>query len=270
MAKLGAGRGKREDAVTTTNNREERAEIGPALLERLLQQLKSTVPGLLGASLNATASHGRRLAATGFGAEIDALQRETGEGPTLYAATEQEATTSDDITADDRWPALAGKLAGHDGTIAAVSVAGSWDDEGPIVLTIYLDHAPTPDDLRRVEEIEPVVAMSAALIDYCADETLRGDQLLKMVENRRVIEQAKGMIMAVRHCDAGTAFGSLVAASQHFNVKLRDLAVAAVEHVGQAPAEAEPQEVLGYGHDHAPASEAARRAAELMWAALRA
>lgn len=254
--------------MTATNNREERAEIGPALLERLLQQLRTTVPGFLGASLNATASRGRLLAAIGVGAELDALQRETDEGPTLHAAAEQEATTSDDLTADGRWPALAGKLASHGGALAAVSVAGSWDDEGPIVLTLYLDHAPAPDDLRHVEEIEPVLAMSAALVDYYADETVRGDQLLKMVENRRVIEQAKGMIMAVRRCDAGTAFSSLVAASQHFNVKLRDLAVAAVEHVGQAPAEAEPEEVLGYGHDHAPASDAARRAAELMWTAL--
>ncbi|GAA1954986.1 ANTAR domain-containing protein [Amycolatopsis minnesotensis] len=253
----------------TVNNREERAEIGPALLERLLRQVERTVPGFLGASLNATAPDGRRLAAIGLGAELDALQKETGEGPTLYAAAEQEAVTSDDVTADDRWPTLAGKVAGREGTLAVVSVAGSWDDEGPIVLTLYLDHPPAPDDLRRVEEIEPVLAMSAALVDYCADETLRGDQLLKMVENRRVIEQAKGMIMAVRQCDAGTAFSSLIAASQHFNVKLRDLAVAAVEHVGQAPAEAEPEEVLGYGHDHAPASDAARRAAELMWAALR-
>jgi AmiR/NasT family two-component response regulator len=41
---------------------------------------------------------------------------------------------------------------------------------------------------------------------------------------RDVIGQAKGILMASRHVDAGAAFDLLVAASQKLNVKVRDLA----------------------------------------------
>ncbi|MGB9378484.1 MAG: ANTAR domain-containing protein [Mycobacteriales bacterium] len=44
------------------------------------------------------------------------------------------------------------------------------------------------------------------------------------LENRPVIEQAKGMLMAVRNCDEDTAFDHLRAISQQTNTKLHDVA----------------------------------------------
>jgi hypothetical protein len=84
-----------------------------------------------------------------------------------------------------------------------------------------------------------------------------------MVQYRRVIEQAKGLIMAVTGSDAAAAFATLARASQHFNVRLRNLAVALVELVGGAPAEGpdDPAAVLVPG-------ERDRSAAMRMWAAL--
>jgi ANTAR domain len=86
-----------------------------------------------------------------------------------------------------------------------------------------------------------------------------------MVQYRRVIEQAKGMLMAALGQDAGIAFAALSRASQHFNVRLRNLAVALVETVGNAPAEApdDPDQVIR-------PSEADRRVAAQVWAALTA
>jgi AmiR/NasT family two-component response regulator len=48
--------------------------------------------------------------------------------------------------------------------------------------------------------------------------------LLAAAEHRRVIEQAKGVIMATARCSADTDFAVLVAHSQHENRKLRNIA----------------------------------------------
>jgi len=87
--------------------------------------------------------------------------------------------------------------------------------------------------------------------------------MVQMVQYRRVIEQAKGLVMAVTGSDAAAAFATLARASQHFNVRLRNLAVALVELVGGAPAEGpdDPAALVVPG-------ERDRSAAERMWAAL--
>ena len=87
--------------------------------------------------------------------------------------------------------------------------------------------------------------------------------MVQMVQYRRVIEQAKGLVMAATGGDAEAAFATLARASQHFNVRLRNLAVALVELVGGAPAEGptDPGAVV-------TPSERDRAAAERMWAAL--
>ena len=250
-----------------------RRALGPELLMTLLDYVRSEVGGCVGAGLHTTANGGGPLAVTGLATAIDALQWELHEGPVPRAATAQRSAASADLATDQRWPSLATKITALDERpeqLAAVAVAGSWDDEGPVVLSIYLDHEATADDLRVIERIEPMMAMSAALVEFSADETVRGDQLVAMVEHRRVIEQAKGMVMAVRRCDAENAFTSLVVASQHFNVKLRDLAVALVEFVGQAPAEQAAVEALDRESGLADPGEPDRRAAQLTWAALEA
>jgi hypothetical protein len=48
--------------------------------------------------------------------------------------------------------------------------------------------------------------------------------LLEAVENRAVIEQAKGMLMLKHRCDADTAFGLLVEISRRERRKVRDIA----------------------------------------------
>ncbi|WP_328518312.1 ANTAR domain-containing protein [Actinoplanes sandaracinus] len=49
------------------------------------------------------------------------------------------------------------------------------------------------------------------------------------MENRAVIEQAKGIIMGARHCTAAEAFAILTKLAQDTNRKLRDVALGAVK-----------------------------------------
>jgi len=260
------------ESPRTTAEITARFPIGPELLGRLLEHVRTAVDGCLGAGLSTSGERPRSVVAVGVAEDLDALQWKLQTGPTSRAVEANEPTTSDDLARDDRYPDLAEAVSDRTDlprTVAAVAVPGSWDDAGAIVLTVYLDHEPVPKDMLTIEQIEPVLAIATAVVEYCADEALRADQLVSMVEHRRVIQQAKGMVMAAQGGDASAAFRSLVVASQHFNVKLRDLAVATVEHVGGAPAEEPAQPAVGRSATATPPGDTAQDAARRLWAALR-
>lgn len=83
-----------------------------------------------------------------------------------------------------------------------------------------------------------------------------------MLQSRGAIEQAKGALMGRVGCDADQAWEVLRRASQDFNVKVRALAVALVEHISGAPAE-QPAFATPIVPD-----QQTRQAAQKMWAAL--
>ena len=219
--------------------------FGPELLDRLLRHLVECVPGCDGAGMS---TNSRSLRAVGTAGVRDAEQWQRGEGPVVAAASGEE-------TLIEAW---------SDGISWVTAVPGSWTQEGPSVLSVYTDHEPKEDDLRIIDQIEPLLATATAVIEFCADEVLRADQMVEMVQNRRLIEQAKGLLMGAVRCDAAAAFRTLVRSSQHFNVKLRDLSAALVEVVGGTPVgEQEP----GTGPTTTPPAPALR-AARLTWQAL--
>jgi AmiR/NasT family two-component response regulator len=60
------------------------------------------------------------------------------------------------------------------------------------------------------------------------------DQMRQAMENRAVIEQAKGMLIAAHGCSPEEAFQMLSAHSQRTNRKVREVATAMVERAGKA------------------------------------
>jgi response regulator NasT len=63
-------------------------------------------------------------------------------------------------------------------------------------------------------------------VDECQDEV---EDLRAVLETRPVIDQAKGILVAQRHCTPEEAFGLLTEASQKSNRKLRVVAQELVE-----------------------------------------
>jgi AmiR/NasT family two-component response regulator len=61
------------------------------------------------------------------------------------------------------------------------------------------------------------------------------DQLRAALASRPVIDQAIGIAMDQYHCDAATAFLSLRDASQHRNMKLREVAALIVTAASGSP-----------------------------------
>ncbi|MGW5723742.1 ANTAR domain-containing protein [Amycolatopsis sp. NPDC003865] len=236
------------------------------LLEALLERITGELPGCLGAGL--TVGRGDRaprvLAAAGVAGGLLPLSLAHG-GPVAVAAATGDPVATDDLGADGRWPGLTRALAGHPELAAvrgAAALPGLWQDAGAFVLSAIFDRPLAPgvlSVLRRYEKLTEttlVVAEAASAGDP--------DQTLDLLASRAAIEQAKGAVMAVRRCSPDEAWQTLRRASQEFNVKVRELAVALVEHVGGGHA---PQP------DGVPAirpGAAARHAAERLWSAFTA
>ncbi len=200
-------------------------EPGAALLAHLLNALADAVPGAVGAALALLPGEGDTAGTEVLAAVGDAVASRVGDGP-------------------------------HWVTVPA-------QGEEPLAVSLVLDRDPVPADADSAAAALPALVLAVGVLREWAGETERAEQMVQMVQYRRVIEQAKGLVMAATGSDAAAAFATLARASQHFNVRLRNLAVALVELVGGTPAEApdDPAAVVLPG-------ERDRSAAQRMWAAL--
>lgn len=68
----------------------------------------------------------------------------------------------------------------------------------------------------------------AALAAEILELRAKNEQLSQALASRAVIDQARGMVMALAPCSSERAWDLLVDVSQHCNIKLRDVAAALV------------------------------------------
>ncbi|WCD86287.1 hypothetical protein KPP03845_102630 [Streptomyces xanthophaeus] len=87
--------------------------------------------------------------------------------------------------------------------------------------TITIHEAPRPS----TEAASPADGEPTAEVLHLRAEV---EQLSRALESRAVIDQARGMVMALAPCSGARAWDLLVDVSQHRNVKLRDVAAALV------------------------------------------
>jgi hypothetical protein len=258
----------------TETHRVRAREFGDQLLQRLLHHVMDSVPGTVGAGLSLAGGAGpRSVCGVAVAAELDAMQWATGEGPLVDAVQRQTAEHREVLILPGpdggfdlhRWPALAGEWGQTGATwpTGVVVATGAWGEESPTVFSVYTDVVPDTSLAARLDRFEGLLVSALTVVEHCAGEELRAEQMLQMVQYRRVIEQAKGLVMAATGADAGAAFTTLARASQHFNIRLRNLAIALVEHVGGSPAEGpeDPAQVV-------VPTVTDRRTAAQVWAAL--
>ncbi|GGO59106.1 ANTAR domain-containing protein [Streptomyces lasiicapitis] len=89
-----------------------------------------------------------------------------------------------------------------------------------------MHQATTPYDELRVTTASS--AGDAALVAEVIKLRAENDQLVRALSSRAVIDQARGMLMALAPCSSERAWGLLVDVSQHCNIKLRDVAAALI------------------------------------------
>ncbi len=242
-------------------------------MQRILERMQSDLLDAVGLAITVyDKRHYERptvLAAQGVGADLVEAQLAGIGGPVPDAIAHQVPVLSLDLWTDDRWPglnlaAMRHRSPRHESSWkevhGAAAVPGVWADEATVVVCCALSQPASAATVASLFSYEQLV--SAALITTAAENATAIEDIITVLQSRGAIEQAKGALMGLVRCDAERAWSMMRRASQEFNVKLRDLAVALVEHISGAPAE-QPD----MGTPITP-DDRTREAAGLMWAAL--
>lgn len=157
--------------------------------------------------------------------EIDRGQYRAGTGPCLHAAE-----TGDVVRI--AMPAAAGRFPEFSRHAAALGV-GSYlaaplrvDDtlSGALNLFGFGDHGFAAAESHLITVYTTLVAFGLRSARRYRRAAEQSEHLTTAMRSRAVIEQAKGMLMAIHRIDAEAAMQRLVAESQQTNTKLRDVA----------------------------------------------
>jgi GAF domain-containing protein len=172
--------------------------------------------------------------------EIDAIQRESGEGPGLDAIAQRQMFYAADVAEDPRWPHF-GPQAGGAG-IRSVLALPLTTNGSLGALNLYARY---PAAFGVVDRAKGVILASLAGLAVSAahsheDEERRAENLNAALATREVIGQAQGILIERERISAAHAFDILRRASQHLNRKLRDVAQDLVE-TGEKPKIGQPR-----------------------------
>ena len=156
---------------------------------------------------------------------LDGLQMRTGEGPCVETWRVQAPVVSSDLSHDPRWPDfVAAAIPTGVRSVLAVPIVLGGEKVGALNLYSREESAFLAAEVRVAEWFASSVA--AVLDDLRTFDELRtlAGQLETALTSRAVIDQAKGIIMAQRHCTPDEAFQHLVDLSSRTSVKVKELA----------------------------------------------
>ena len=213
------------DSARDMHRQEDPAET----LQAVVAAAVRLVPGADEGSISAVTGRSRvhsEAASSELAATIDDLQNQTGQGPCLDAAFEQQAVRVTDLSSEQRWPEFS-RRAHTAGAASLLALQLFVDGDNLGALNLYARKPDAFDD--ESEHIGLLFAAHAAMA-YAAAR--RESSLQRAVSTRELIGQAQGILMERHKISSDDAFAMLVAASQHANIKLRDVADRLV-HTGE-------------------------------------
>lgn len=171
--------------------------------------------------------------------EIDALQHSCGEGPCLDAVTHRVTVYADDLSDEARWPRFAAGAMAL-GIRSALALSLSADGaSGALNLYARYPQAFGVVDRARALVLATLTGVALSSAEVHDAEERRLETLRHALVTREVIGQAKGILMERERITSDQAFDVLRRASQHLNVKLRDVAQTLVD-TGERPETGSP------------------------------
>jgi GAF domain-containing protein len=156
--------------------------------------------------------------------ELEALQRQTGEGPSIEAVQEGVAVYASDFSNEGRWPAFG--AGAQERGIRSLLTVPFMTNVGPGALDLYAcaPQAFGVGDRGRALLLAAMAGLAVTSARAHEDEERRAANLHAALATREAIGQAQGILMEREHVTPERAFDILRRASQHLNVKLRDIA----------------------------------------------
>jgi ANTAR domain/GAF domain len=164
----------------------------------------------------------------------DLLQRQCGEGPCLDAVAHGLIFYADDLDGDIRWPRFAPEAM----NIGVRSMLALPLSTSPSVGALNL-YARYPDAFGVVDRAKATILASMAglaltVAHTLEDEERRTEHFMTALESREIIGEALGILMERERVTSDQAFDILRRASQHLNIKLREVAQNLVD-TGERP-----------------------------------
>ncbi|NIZ93369.1 ANTAR domain-containing protein [Kineococcus rubinsiae] len=169
---------------------------------------------------------GRSVAFTGdLAAVLDERQYDDGFGPCMDAAQSGISVSVADTSAPDQLYPDYVAVARRRGVTSSVS-SGLTTSHVMDGINVYCtDGRPLAEEtVRLTQEFADVATAALANAALHEEAVAEAEHLRTAMESRAVIEQAKGIVMALHGCDAEEAFRQLSRTSQNANRKLRDVA----------------------------------------------
>ncbi|GAB3149822.1 ANTAR domain-containing protein [Amycolatopsis sp. NPDC004378] len=207
------------------------------ILEAVCADAVRAVPGADMASITAIRDGEPETAASTDerAVEIDRVQYAVGEGPCLRAAESGEIVRLSVPTAGVLWPEFT-ENARRLGVGSYLAAPLRVDEHlaGALNLFGYGDHGFAETDSRILRLYTEIVSFGLRTTRRYLRARQRTADLETAMTTRAVIEQAKGILMAVHRITAEDAMKRLITESQHTNVKLREVAARFVSEVSSA------------------------------------
>jgi transcriptional regulator with GAF, ATPase, and Fis domain len=166
--------------------------------------------------------------------EVDALQHRTGEGPCLDAIAHSLVFYAHDLDKDLRWLHFA-PLATQAGVRSVLALPlGADSILGALNLYARYPAAFGIVDRAKATMLATLANLALTIARSHEDEERRAANLHAALTSREIIGEALGILMERERVNAVHAFDVLRRASQHLNIKLREVAQNLVD-TGESP-----------------------------------
>jgi hypothetical protein len=208
------------------------------VVERVLGFALECLPSYVaaGVTIEDAVLPARRFATDAVATQLETLQFEVEEGPSLVAFESAEPVHA---VGFDPWPTFAGRAAelGVRDVLAyglSVPLNGTWLTLG--TLTFYAEAQVDLDaDMREAGSLLAAYISVAVGLEHDRHDLARREAALhRALGTRDVIGQAKGILMERQRVPAGEAFDILRRTSQRMNLRLHEVA-ARLSETGELP-----------------------------------
>jgi len=206
-----------------------------ATLQRIVTLAVATVDGCDAAGVF-LAEHGQVTTAAFTDPVVlvlDRLQIDTAEGPCLDAVAKEGTVYADDLATSQRWSQF-GPAAVDAGIRSVLAFRLSARRASALNLYATMPAAFGATDRAKGLIFATLAGLALDTAEQRADEEKRYDNLHDALRTRELIGQAQGILMERERITGDQAFDILRRASQHLNIKIRDVAHTLIE-TGETP-----------------------------------